>query len=75
MTAKLLRSVREVRVAAGDITITPCASIGGITCLPPGDEAWTPDSILHAADLELYTAKAGGRDVASHRHLAVAPPP
>jgi diguanylate cyclase (GGDEF)-like protein len=75
VTAKLLRSFHEIHVAAGDTTITSCASIGWITCLPLGDEAWTPDSILHAADLELDTAKAGGRDAASHRHLAVAPPP
>ena len=69
---KLLRSLREVRVPSGDASITPSVSIGGITCTPPGDEAWTPDSILHAVDLELYNAKATGRDGASHRHLAPA---
>ncbi|MEJ7714174.1 MAG: GGDEF domain-containing protein [Thermoleophilaceae bacterium] len=60
VTEKLLRSLREIHIPFGATTLTPCASIGGVTCLPPGDEAWTPDSVLHAADLELYTAKAGG---------------
>ena len=74
VTDKLLRSLREIRVTSGDSTLTPCASIGGITCLPPGDRTWTPDSVLHAADLELYTAKANGRDGASHRDLVSATP-
>ena len=73
VTDKLLRSLREVRIPAGETTIAPSVSIGAITCLLPGDETWTPDSILHSVDLELYSAKAEGRDVASHRHLAVAP--
>ncbi len=72
VTEKLLRSLREIHIPFGATTLRPCASIGGVTCLPPGDEAWTPDSVLHAADLELYTAKAGGRDGASHRSLACA---
>jgi len=71
-TDKLLRSLREIRIPSIDPAHTPCASIGGIICLPPGETAWTPDSILHAADLELYSAKAGGRDGASHRSLASA---
>ena len=74
VTDKLLRSLREIRVTSGDSTLTPCASIGGITCLPPGDRTWTPDSVLHAADLELYTVKANGRDGASHRDLVSATP-
>jgi len=69
VTDKLLRALRELRVPFGDTTLTPCASIGGVTCLPPGDETWTPDSVLHAADLELYAVKAAGRDGASHRSL------
>jgi len=72
VTEKLLRSLREIHIPFGATTLRPYASIGGVTCLPPGDEAWTPDSVLHAADLELYTAKAGGRDGASHRSLACA---
>jgi len=72
VTDKLLRSLHKIRVPSGDTTLTPGASIGGVTCLPPGDETWTPDSVLHAADLELYTAKAEGRDRASHRSLACA---
>ena len=75
VTNKLLRSLREIRVTSGDSTLTPCASIGGITCLPPGDGTWTPDSVLHAADLELYTVKANGRDGASHRDLVSATRP
>ena len=75
VTDKLLRSLREIRVTSGDSTLTPCASIGGITCLPPGDRTWTPDSVLHAADLELYTVKANGRDGASHRDLVCATRP
>jgi len=75
VTDKLLRSLREIRVTSGDSTLTPCASIGGITCLPPGDGTWTPDSVLHAADLELYTVKANGRDGASHRDLVSATRP
>lgn len=71
---KLLRSLREIRVTSGDSTLTPRASIGGITCLPPGDRTWTPDSVLHAADLELYTVKANGRGGASHRDLVSATP-
>ena len=74
VTNKLLRSLREIRVTSGDSNLTPCASIGGITCLPPGDESWTPDSVLHAADLELYNVKANGRDGASHRDLVSATP-
>ncbi len=72
VTEKLLRSLREIQIPFGATTLRPCASIGGVTCLPPGDETWTPDSVLHAADLELYTAKARGRDGASHRSLACA---
>jgi len=75
VTDKLLRSLREIRVTSGDSTLTPCASIGGITCLPPGDGTWTPDSVLDAADLELYTVKANGRDGASHRDLVSATRP
>jgi len=72
MTEKLLRSLGEIHIPFGATTLTPCASIGGVTCLPPGDETWNPDFVLHAADLELYTAKARGRDGASHRSLACA---
>jgi len=70
VTDKLLRSLREVRVPAGGTTITPSVSIGAISCVPPGDETWTPDSILHAVDLELYNAKGKGRDRANHSILA-----
>ena len=72
VTEKLLRSLGEIHIPFGATTLTPCASIGGVTCLPPGDETWNPDFVLHAADLELYTAKARGRDGASHRSLACA---
>ncbi len=75
VTAKLLNALRAIRVPAGDTTVTPSASIGGLTCLPPGDRTWTPESVLSAADLQLYAAKAAGRDGASHRSLALATQP
>ena len=72
VTKKVLQALRDIRVPADNATLRPSASIGGLTCLPPGDDTWTPEFILNAADLELYTAKAEGRDGASHRSLAFA---
>ena len=69
---KALQALRDICVPAGNTTLTPSASIGGVTCFPPPDNTWTPESILNAADLELYRAKAEGRDGASHRSLAFA---
>ncbi len=71
VTEKVLQALRDVRVPCGNTILTPSASIGAITCMPPGDDTWTPDSLLNAADLELYTAKAEGRDGSSHRNLAL----
>ncbi len=71
VTTKLLQALREIRIPSHDTTVTPRASIGGLTCCAPGDRTWTPDYVLHLVDVELYEAKAKGRDGASHRTLAL----
>ena len=70
---KLLVAIRAIRLSADEHATGVTASVGALTCVPPADAAWTPESVLGAADRELYAAKAAGRDTASHRVLSTAP--
>jgi len=69
---KLLGAIREIRVDSGAGDVGCSASVGAVTCLPPGDGAWTPEFVLSAADTELYAAKAGGRDAYSCASATIA---
>jgi len=68
---KVLDAVREIRIPAGDSILTVSASVGGLICLAPYNDCWTPEMVLSGADSELYAAKADGRDGASVRSLAL----
>lgn len=66
------RPLREIRVPAGNTTVTPAASIGALACLPPGDKAWTPESVLSAGKSAAICGQGRGPGRASHRSLALA---
>ena len=68
---KVLDAVREIRIPVGDSILTVSASVGGLICLAPYNDCWTPEMVLSGADSELYAAKADGRDGASVRSLAL----
>lgn len=49
----------DFATSAGDLSVTVSV---GVAQLPEDNEEWTPESLLQAADVQLYRAKQSGRD-------------